>query len=159
MKTAKTLSARTRIVWTNGAFDRWMVQVERDGILKPPPSDAHLLTRLRAVGLRRGRHQTLKAMRRLVDAVSAKVDSFETWQTPDVFESAVDELLYWTLAAAMVSEERKMYAVAGKRIKALAIEQVLQNQLTPTEAAQWSRGKSARIDIIPEYERMRFGND
>lgn len=56
------------------------------------------------------------------------------------------EILFCILHAGMVAEENKKRSVLGKRIKRLGIHQLLMDEkpLTAKEAANFSRGKSAR---------------
>jgi|TARA_R110000796_G_scaffold216446_1_gene332468 hypothetical protein len=59
-------------------------------------------------------------------------------------------IMYYLMCIA--EEANKIGRPSGKRIKLLAVHQVLKENMSPYDASQWSRGKKFKKDLLPAYK-------
>lgn len=140
--------------YDRGSFDDWCVYLNRPNERRYPPKDYQYFERLKDYSLKYGSQtiyddfikiyeETSKSLSHnifdLIKEISKKYGS-------DSNDIAID---FSIIYMGMVAEENKAYTRLGKRVKRLGVYQVLFEDLSPNEAANFSKGKKWReIDEI-----------
>lgn len=140
----KKLADGSRVEFDRGTFDEWCVFVTRPRQPRHAPRDTDYFETLKDLHARFPRLHAdfVEVFKR----TTAKCDlplfahiSKLAAQYPDDARTEVDVLLT-TLCAAMIAEENRAHAPLGKRIKRLAVHQVLVEKMPVELAANFSRG-------------------
>lgn len=139
------LGGKTPVSFGKGTFDDWCVYVERPNKLWVPKdyqyfSDLLILADVKAKELIYADFVAIfEGTRNFVDPsvleqirIISKTYGHMSWKAERVFT-----IIY----AGMIAEENKEKAPLGKRIKRLGVHQVLIENISPDEAAHFSRDK------------------
>ncbi len=141
-----TLSNGVFIEFDSGSFDGWCVFVTYTGCKRFAPTDIQYFTRIKEIGNKFGVQKVYDDFIVIYNRTTKNID-------PNVFElililsrfygnnSAEMELWLNVLYAGMIAEENKENAILKKRIKRLGVHQVLIDNISPGEAAVFSKGK------------------
>jgi hypothetical protein len=144
----KTLSDGSTIEFAQGNFDVWCVFVKRPNAGRYAPKDTDYFARL--AELYRANSQIYQDYLAIYDATTKELSravlqdvTYRAQRYQAELRVEVD-LLLTILYAAMVAEENRANTRLGKRIKRLAVNQILLEQMPVLNAANFSRGMNCR---------------
>lgn len=129
-----------------GCFDEWCVFVAKPGGKRFAPSDVQYFSRLKKLSEKYGGQKIYDDFTVVFNRTTKTVDPlvFDLIGVLSKFygDDALEmEIWLNVLYAAMISEENKAHAILKKRIKRLGMHQVLLDEVSPEEAAFFSKGK------------------
>ena len=148
----KIFSDNSTLEFDTGKFDDWCVYLTRPSKNKYAPTDIEYFTFLS--GLTAADKQSVYN-----DFISIYNSTFKTLEQnvlnnittlcAKYGKNSIDlDIWLTTIYTGMIAEENKTYTRLGKRIKRLGLHQVLLGNLSPVDAANFSRGKKWKeIDI------------
>lgn len=128
-----------------GNFDRFCVYLTRPGRRKFAPSDEQCFDKLLEIGLIYGREEVYNDFVQVYDATNNRVEE-NTLNLIDQISNHYGQgalnvsILFTVLYMAMIAEENKKNTRLGKRIKRLGVHQVLMENYTIDQAANFSIG-------------------
>ena len=143
----KNLRNDRKVVFDSGTFDNWCVYVlEADGS-RNAPRDNTYFTELHSVAQK---YLNDKVYADFVEIYNLTTSAIETnvlslidkiVETYNDEDKIIIEQWFSVIYGGMIAEENKKNAVLKKRIKRLGMYQVLIQNMTPNDAANYSRGK------------------
>ncbi len=150
----KNVRNRNLIEFDIGAFDNWCVYLTRAGQAKYAPKDTEYFYRLQQLSEIYGDQKIYNDFLTYYALTNKNIDpnvlSLIT-QLANTYGNDAEKTDVWftVIYAGMIAEENKANAVLKKRIKRLAMHQVLIEKLDVTYAANFSRGKKWReLDLL-----------
>lgn len=152
------------IGYFNGNFDMWQVRLKRPnlGVLWYPPRDIQYFKILMDLGTIYGNNVVYNDFKELYNLTSRDIDKREMAfslisKLSAKYEKDSLDMEIWlcVIYLAMVAEENKEGTKLGKRIKRLGIHRVLLENISPTVAANETRGKPWR-EIDTECKKRGF---
>lgn len=151
----------TEVYFDRGSFDNWCVYVQSSDKKKYAPKDTEYFHFLKEYATESGEPKFVYDSFCKVYELAAKqispVAGEVLRQIAAGFgaKAAEAELYLSVMYAAMVAEENKEFTKLGKRIKRLGVYQLLNEGLSPEEAANWSRKKPWRF-LAAECQKHGF---
>lgn len=150
----------TILAFGRGMFDNWCVLLTNRRVRNYAPRDTEYFRRLRELADAYGAEQMYRDFVQVYDATDAQIRPQVLAQITRLAQRyAADalraEIVLSILYAAMVAEENKHKAILKKRIKRLAVHQVLREGMAVEQAATFSRGKRWQ-EIAAECRRRGF---
>jgi hypothetical protein len=148
------------IEFDSGCFDGWCVFVTTPGNKRFAPTDVQYFSRLKKLSEKFGPQKIYDDFVVIYNRTTKNVDSkvFELIAVLSRFyETDALEMELWlnVIYAGMIAEENKENAILKKRIKRLGIHQVLIDEISPEEAAVFSKGKKWKeLDEIMKLKRF-----
>jgi len=148
------------IEFDSGCFDGWCVFVTIPGNKRFAPTDVQYFSRLKKLSEKFGPQKIYDDFVVIYNRTTKNVDSkvFELIAVLSRFyETDALEMELWlnVIYAGMIAEENKENAILKKRIKRLGIHQVLIDEISPEEAAVFSKGKKWKeLDEIMRLKRF-----
>lgn len=144
----KILHNGQQVVFDQGTFDEWCVYLLQNNGKRYAPKDVEYFTQLQELTQYYLTNKVYndflqiyyKTTNRLDPEVLEQIDCIA--KTYKVEHSDTLEKWLTVLYAGMIAEENKKHAVLKKRIKLLGMYQVLVEQITPEQAAIYSKGMS-----------------
>lgn len=142
----KNVRNRNRLEFDSGSFDSWCVYLTRPQQLRYAPRDTEYFSKLKFFG---HSHTPQKIYNDFVTFytptnrnIDLKILNLIT-RLADDYGTDAEEMDIWfsVIYAGMVAEENKANTILKKRIKRLAMYQVLIEGLDPDLAANFSKGK------------------
>lgn len=142
--------------YDRGSFDEWCVYIKPRGTRRYAPKDIDYLTELSRIGSLHGcttiyndfviifENTTKELDQSLLDNIRVLSEKYGC-------DAAVVDKLLTLLYASMVAEENKARTKLGKKVKRLAVHQVLKENMKPDEAAAFSKGRTWQ-SILKEYD-------
>lgn len=136
-----------RIEFDTGSFDSWCVYLTKTGNRRYAPRDLEYFMFLKQLAEEFGEQKIYSDFKKIYH----KTTSWVTLSTLQLIQSiaanygafSLDYEIWLTVIyAGMVAEENKGKAVLKKRVKRLGIHQLLVEGFSPSEAANFSKGKS-----------------
>ena len=152
------------IYFAKGKFDDWCVYRRPPGERARPPRDADYFAELLRLGERYGHRRVYDYFRAVYD-LTDRTRRWSVFRLVGEQGSRLEEVDYLpyakvmvTLYYAMIAEENREPArryPLKKKVKKIGVFQVLIEGLSPGEAADFSRGKPARVllELLREYEQ------
>jgi hypothetical protein len=146
MQLIRRFADGTTLAFGRGLFDDWCVLLTNAKVANYAPRDTEYFTRLGELAAEHGAPTLYRDFVRVYERTSAQLD-------PGVLDLISEiaaaysanahkaELLFALLYATMVAEENKRKAILKKRVKRLAIHQILLENLPIGLAVEWSKGK------------------
>lgn len=133
------------IEFDTGKFDEWCVYIVNPCGDRFAPSDLKYFTRLKKLGKKYGNRKIYDDFLVIYNRTTKNIkkDVFELISVLSRFyEKDRQEMEIWfnVIYAGMIAEENKENAILKKRIKRLGIHQVLNDELEPEVAANFSKG-------------------
>lgn len=143
-----------------GAFDDWCVYLTRPDVKRYPPKDYQYFERLAEYGAKYGNSQVYEDFvqiynvteKQISESVFALIDRLSEKYGDKAIDVAID---FSIIYMGMIAEENKRNTKLGKRVKRLGVHQVLVDELSCDEAANFSRGKKW-TDIDIECKNRNF---
>jgi len=148
------------IEFDSGCFDGWCVFVTTPGNKRFAPTDVQYFSRLKKLSEKFGPQKIYDDFVVIYNRTTKNVDSkvFELIAVLSRFyETDALEMELWlnVIYAGMIAEENKENAILKKRIKRLGIHQVLIDEISPEEAAVFSKGRKWKeLDEIMRLKRF-----
>lgn len=158
----RPFSDASRFEYIQGNFDSWCVcyfSSNKNGTVQSSyksHTDEEMLTALQVLADTSGADRVYGDVKQIYDYVNKNFDESIYGVIDDIlahyeFDSEEDYLyigkLFFWFYLAMISEENKANTQLGKKIKFLAIHQILIEGYTPSKAANFSKGASAKMLI------------
>lgn len=136
----------TTLRFGSGRFDEWCVLLSNHRVANYAPKDREYFTRLRQLADRHGAallyHDFVSIYERTNASLAPPVLALITRLAAQYGgDAARAEVVFAILYATMVAEENKRKAILKKRIKRLAVHQMLLEHMPVAEVVVWSRGK------------------
>lgn len=150
----KSLEDGSRLAFGKGKFDHWCVYLQRPQKKWRAPRDREYFNALKKVAKKHGPEQVYGDFVVIYEHTQATFDKKVVRHISQLSlkyekEAPIVDLWFTVLYAGMVAEENKKNTILKKRIKRLGMHQLLIENKTPQEAAQFSRGKEAwMLDLL-----------
>lgn len=152
MRLLSTLTDSSKVYFTKGSFDAFLVKVTRPDGSTFMPRDDEFFTLVKDFASR----FTAETVWYYLLGVSTSITAHSRVSDFKIPECFIEyEYLICYMIAAMIAEENKANAIIGKRMKLLGLHQVLMDGFTCHTAANWSKGKPWR-EIDAECKRRGF---
>ncbi len=129
-----------------GSFDSWCVLLSNDRVVNYAPKDREYFTRLRQLADQHGAEMLYRDFVQIYEQTTATLELsvlalIAQLAMPYGSDAAQAEVVFAILYATMVAEENKRKAVLKKRIKRLAVHQMLLEDMPVASVVVWSKGK------------------
>lgn len=154
-KLIKNLSKNRKVIFDTGKFDDWCVYVVEENGSRKAPFDVDYFTDLKNLSAHYSDNKVYNDFVAVYNATTTEIDVNVTALIDTIvatYQEAHRVLVeQWltVLYAGMIAEENKKNAILKKRIKRLGMHQVLIDNISPSIAANFSRGKRWReLDAI-----------
>ncbi len=150
----KNVRGRNAVEFDIGSFDNWCVYLRRHEQARYAPKDTEYFYKIQQLGNIHGHQKIYKDFVTYYTPTDKYIDADILnliTRLTDTYGIDAEEMDIWfsVIYAAMVAEENKTNAILKKRIKRLAMHQVLIEGLDATYAANFSRGKKWReLDLL-----------
>ena len=141
-------------------FDSWCVYLTRPQVNRYPPVDKGYFSDLKQFSSKYGSKKIYDDFTQIYDITANQIENsvlndIEKISQNYGSDSTEFEILFTVLYAAMVAEQNKAYTKLGKRVKRLGMHQVLLENVLPSIAANYSKGKKWR-DLDSEMKLRGF---
>lgn len=151
----KDLKNNRKVIFDAGKFDDWCVYVvEEDGSRKAP-FDVDYFTDLKILSTQYTGNKVYDDFVTIYSLTTKSIDANviiaidKIVSTYNLEHQVIIEQWFTVLYAGMIAEENKQFAILKKRVKRLGMHQVLIENLSPSIAANFSKGKKWReLDAI-----------
>lgn len=129
-----------------GRFDMWCVLLSNARVANYVPKDWEYFTRLRQLADCHGAEVLYRDFVQIYERTTATLEPsvlalIAQLAVKYAADAARAEVLFSILYATMVAEENKRKAILKKRIKRLAVHQMLLEHMPIAEVVVWSKGK------------------
>ena len=156
----KTFSSGESLEYDTGVFDQWCTYLRRADGSRNPPRDAEYFSTLAEIRKIHGSQRLYLDIKKIYvltgKEINENVLDYISLVSKEYLEDQIKvEILLTILYAAFISEENKAHTKLGKRIKLLGIHQILIEEKSPEDAADFSKGMSWR-DISKLCEERGF---
>ncbi len=160
MTIIKEFSDGSILEYGPGRFDEWCVYLTSPNHLRHAPTDKQYFSRLKELSKTHGANNIYDSFVKIYDVTTdslqiSVLDKITYISNSYGKDSLEIDILFTTIYAGMVAEERKANAVLKKRIKRLGMHQLLIDDFTAYEAANFSWGKKV-YQLKPECEKRGF---
>lgn len=139
---------KIEFIWNEGQFDKWKIFHKQPSGLQKPPLDKDYFQFFKSISkdFTPERIYTdfvyfYEVTGNYVSKTVLKIIEELTNKYPIINEEL--RINFVIIYAGMIAEENKEGTILGKRIKRLGMHQLLLEDFTPDEAANFSRGKKA----------------
>jgi hypothetical protein len=155
----KIFPDKSFVKFAKGKFDNWCVYLYKPGIGIYAPGDIEYFTFFQNEALALGAKKVYadfvevynKTGNFIEELILRVIESF----TSNYADKKNAEIWFTVIYAGMVAEENKENAILKKRIKRLAMHQLLIENYTSEEAAKFSKGKTWR-ELEKECKKRGF---
>lgn len=129
-----------------GRFDSWCVLLSNQRVANYAPKDRDYFTRLRQLADRHGAAVLYRDFVHIYERTNARLDPSVLTLIAQLAvaygsDAPQAEVVFAIVYATMVAEENKRKAVLKKRIKRLAVHQMLLEDMSVESVVVWSKGK------------------
>lgn len=160
MALIKVFSDGSILEYGRGRFDDWCVYLTRPNGIRYAPRDVQYFSRFKALAQTFGAQKIYNDFVQIYNRTTSELDDNILIFISELSQKYGHDCLemdIWltTTYAGMVAEERKANAILKKRIKRLGMHQLLLENMSPKEAANFSWGKKVSI-LSPECSRRGF---
>lgn len=154
----KTFSDKTYIEFDKGRFDDWCIYYVDNR--RVAPTDIGYFTKLKNLAKTHGKQKVYDDFVQIYNATTANINSkvlnnIASMASSYGSDSLEAEKLFTILYAGMIAEENKNKAILKKKIKRLGMYQLLIDDFTPHQAANFSKGKNCR-ELMSECKNRNF---
>lgn len=144
----KTFSDGSHIEYDRGSFDDWCVYIVKSNRRKPP-KDVDYFSAFKRLSEKYEGDKIYKDFAVIYDKTASNVDKevltlIEELSKKYQSDSLEIEKLFTIVYAGMVAEENKKNTKLGKRVKRLGMHQVLVENMSPSNASEFSKGMGWR---------------
>jgi hypothetical protein len=157
----KNLRNDRKVTFDKGRFDDWCVYVVESNGSKAPPYDTNYFKYFERITQYYPENKIYEDFVLIYDQTTSKIDEdvlilidkiVDTYKEKD---RTLVEQWFSVIYAGMIAEENKNGTVLKKRIKRLGMYQVLVLNMSPGDAANFSRGKKA-TELSPLMKSYGF---
>jgi hypothetical protein len=150
----------TKVFFGKGKFDDWCVFLERPSENAYAPKDTEYFAFFSKLADATSAQTVYRSFQKIYALTTESLDPHVSQviaSEATKYGKHVEEAEVWfaVIYGGMVAEENKAYAKLKKRIKHLGLHQVLMQNFSVSDAANWSRGKPWR-EIDAECKRFGF---
>jgi hypothetical protein len=148
-------------VFDQGGFDQWCVYIVESNGSRTPPHDTAYFADLKKISQYYPNNKTYEDFVRIYDQTTKQIDENvltlidRIVDTYSVEHQTIIEQWFVAIYGGMIAEENKAGAILKKRIKRLGIYQVLVLNMSPNDAANFSRGKKV-AELSPLMKSYGF---
>jgi len=140
----KTFSDGSLLEYDRGSFDSWCVYLTKSDGSRKPPRDVDYFNQLKNLANKYGTNQIYRDYVRIYDLTGKQVEKSSLITISQIAASYGNDALevdvvFSILYMAMISEEQKKFTRLGKRIKRLGIYELLIENRSASEAANFMR--------------------
>ena len=150
----KIINHKIRIEFDTGSFDNWCVYVTKPGLAKYAPTDIEYFSWLKQQSIIFGAAKIFNDFISFYELTGKEIEITVldkiTYLSND-YGSVTEEANTWftVIYAGMIAEENKTNAILKKRIKRLGMHQLLLENFTLEEAANFSKNKKwQELDLL-----------
>ncbi len=145
----KTYTNNAKIEFDDGCFDGWCVFLTKTNGERYAPTDIKYFSRLKILGEKYGPQKIyddfVVIYNRTTKDVNEEVFELIIALSKNYKEDALEiEVWFGIIYAGMIAEENKDKAILKKRIKRLGMHQLLLQEFSAEEAANFSKGRKWR---------------
>jgi hypothetical protein len=157
----KNLRNNRCAVFDQGGFDQWCVYIVESNGSKTPPHDTTYFADLKKISHYYPNNKIYDDFVRIYDQTTKQIDENvltlidSIVATYSIEHQTIIEQWFVAIYGGMIAEENKAGAILKKRIKRLGIYQVLVLNMSPTVAANFSRGKKV-AELSPLMKSYGF---
>lgn len=150
----KVFSDGSQIEFAQGRFDKWCVYLTRPNVRRHAPLDRHYFSTVERLATQHGGDFLWTVFVRLCERTSRQPD-------PEVFDGLTNvasrfgadslefDIAFTCIYMGMIAEENKAGTKLGKRIKKLAMHQILRERMNVEVAANYTKGMTwKQIDAL-----------
>ena len=155
MKLIKELINNRKVIFDTGKFDDWCVYVVEANGSRNAPFDVDYFTDLKTLSTHYTGNKVYDDFVTIYSLTTKSIDANviieidKIVSTYNLAHQVIIEQWFTVLYAGMIAEENKQFAILKKRVKRLGMHQVLIENLPPSIAANFSKGKKWReLDAI-----------
>jgi hypothetical protein len=150
----KLINNKIRVEFDTGKFDDWCVYLSKPALPRYAPTDIEYFSLLKHHSKTHGTAKIYNDFisyyeltgKEINPAVLEKITSVSIEYGPDAEEM---DTWFTVIYAGMIAEENKVNAILKKRIKRLGMHQLLLENFTAEEAANFSKNKKwQELDIL-----------
>jgi len=146
----KIINKQNLIEFDKGIFDSWCVYLTRPNKQKYAPKDFEYLRALKELGKIYGNEKLYADFLVIYELTSCLIDPnvlslITTLSTKYSADFEEFDIWFTVIYSGMIAEENKANAILKKRIKRLAIHQILVESLEPEFVANFSKGQEWRV--------------
>lgn len=147
IRLVKKLKNGRKVVFDNGKFDAWCVYVVETNGIRKAPHDVEYFTALQNLNRKYKENKIYSDFCKIYRQTDSWVSSGvlnaieEITMSYDPADRCVVEQWMTVIYAGMIAEENKENSILKKRIKHLGMYQVLIQNYSPGDAAEFSKGK------------------
>jgi len=150
----KVFSDGSHIEFSRGRFDQWCVYLTRPNVGRHAPLDRQYFTTVQSLATRHGTDLLWAVFVRLCERTGREPDQ-EVLDGLTIVASRFEsdglefDIAFTCIYMGMIAEENKAGTRLGKRIKKLAMHQILREGMRVDEAANFTKGmKWRQIDAL-----------
>lgn len=145
----KKFSDGSFLEYDTGNFDDWCVYLTKPNGTRNPPRDTDYMHQLKAFSNKYGTERIYNDFIRIYDSTQNELNSETLDMITDITDSYGENslelnIVFSTIYAAMIAEEKKAYSRLGKRIKRLAVHKLLIEDCSVYDSANFMRGMGWR---------------
>ncbi|MDT0554502.1 DUF7004 family protein [Patiriisocius hiemis] len=151
----KGLKNNRKVVFDAGKFDDWCVYVVEENGSRKAPFDIDYFTDLKTLSAHYIGNKVYDDFVTIYNLTTKSIDANVINQINKIVityqeqHQIIIEQWLTVLYAGMIAEENKQFAILKKRVKRLGMHQVLIENLSPSIAANFSKGKKWReLDAV-----------
>ena len=151
----KDLKNNRKVIFDSGSFDEWCVYVVEEDGRRKAPFDVDYFTDLKTLSAHYTGNKVYNDFVAIYSLTTKSIDANVINEINKIVityqedHQIIIEQWFTVLYAGMIAEENKQYAILKKRVKRLGMHQVLIDNLSPSIAANFSKGKKWReLDAI-----------
>lgn len=159
MRLIKNLSNNRKVIFDAGSFDDWCVYVVEENGSRKAPFDVDYFTDLKNLSTHYLNNKVYNDFVSVYSITSTTIDANVTTLIDNIVMTYKEEhrviVEQWltVLYAGMIAEENKKFAILKKRVKRLGMHQILIDNVSPSIAANFSKGKKWReLDDIMQQK-------
>ena len=161
MNILKTFSDNSFVYYDRGRFDDYCVYLEQENVPVKAPRDYEYFQYFIDLSFKYGNEKIYSGFCKIYNKTTNIVDKGVLDLITQISLSYNNEDTLWVdkwftvIYLGMVAEERKANAILKKRIKRLGFHQIINENYTAYEAANFSKGKKANV-LIQECKKRGF---
>jgi hypothetical protein len=143
----KNLRNSWKAIFDQGGFDQWCVYIVDSNGSRTPPRDITYFADLKRISQYYSDNKIYEDFVRIYDQTTGEIDENVLTLIDKIVDTyspehqIIMEQWFAAIYGGMIAEEKKAGAILKKRIKRLGMYQVLVLNMSPNDAANFSRGK------------------
>ncbi len=145
----KEFSDGSFLEYDTGNFDDWCVYLTRPNGARKPPRDTDYMLQLKTFSYKYGVENIYNDFIRIYNSTQNELDLETLDMITDIADAYGEDalelnIIFSTIYAAMIAEQKKAYSRLGKRIKRLAVHKLLVENWSVYDSANFMRNMNWR---------------